>query len=258
MTKIICLGNAGDQTDTSETVSFLIDGSSKILLETGPGIIRQLTRAGYSASEIDIVIVTHCHGDHTLGYPYFLFRNFTDRIIGKKGPDTIHVIALDEVLKGLREMTSFCYPPGKFPSFEVKEHKAVEFEPIFINNIKIIPASVIHSVPNIGIRIEINNISIAYSSDTIYNKNIIKLAENCDLLIHEAFGTEEIKDMAMHIKHGIASNAGKVANEANVKKLALVHMMDTYFDKYENLIKEANKYFNGKVIVPNELEEIKL
>ena len=74
MTKIICLGNAGDQTDTSETVSFLIDGSSKILLGTGPGIIRQLTRAGYSASEIDIVIVTHCHGDHTLGYPYFLFR----------------------------------------------------------------------------------------------------------------------------------------------------------------------------------------
>ena len=69
MSKITFLGSASGQTPQYETVSFIIETNSKrrILVDTGPSVMKQLGRAGIATHMIDAVFITHCHGDHTLG-----------------------------------------------------------------------------------------------------------------------------------------------------------------------------------------------
>ena len=49
-------------------------GASGVLFDCGEGTQRQMTRAGVSARSIDVICLTHLHGDHCLGLPGVLQR----------------------------------------------------------------------------------------------------------------------------------------------------------------------------------------
>ena len=50
----------------------LIDG--KILIDTPPTLITQLRRKGLKTSEIEHLLFTHWHADHTFGFPFFMLE----------------------------------------------------------------------------------------------------------------------------------------------------------------------------------------
>ncbi len=50
----------------------LID--NKILVDAPPTIIPQLKRANISPSEINTMLITHWHGDHIFGFPFFILE----------------------------------------------------------------------------------------------------------------------------------------------------------------------------------------
>ena len=261
MVKVIVLGICASQNAQYETTNFVIDsGDSKILLDAGPGVVRQLYRAGLSATDIDLVVITHSHGDHTLGFPYFVFSNSIEKLQGKIRSDSIPVIALPEVYKGIMGMYTFCYPPGKPRSFSIENWKASseEMKTFEFKGIKIFTMPVTHAVPTIGVRFDIGQTKFAFSSDTIYDKRMVELAKGCQVLVHEAMMTEKMKSMAAKTKHAIAAEAGKVAKEAGVQTLVLCHLYSSFIENADLLIEEARKYFDGKIIVPTELEEIKI
>lgn len=260
MVKVVFLGNCANQTDSREGVSFIVDANDdRILIDAGPGVVRQIYRAGYQCTDIDKVIITHCHGDHTLGYPYFIFSHFYEGLKGVKGPNIIHVLGIRSVLDGLNNMLHFCYVPEKYP-FKIKEIEVDSngFSTTKLENYKIVTAPVVHSTPNIGVRIEVMNKVICYSSDTLYSDNVIDLSNKADLLIHEGFATAEMEATTRKIRHGIAREAGQVAQKANAKMLALVHIFPPFIGRENELIGEARSFFNGHVFVPNELDVIKL
>jgi len=49
-------------------------GASGVLFDCGEGTQRQMTRAGVSARSINVICLTHLHGDHCLGLPGVLQR----------------------------------------------------------------------------------------------------------------------------------------------------------------------------------------
>lgn len=261
MAKLVVLGNCSNQTSENETTNFVLDtGEFKLLFDTGPGVIRQLYRAGISATDIEIVIVTHSHGDHTLGFPYFVFSIFAESFQGKSGPPTLPVIALPKVYKGITDMFAFVYPPGKYPNLELVNWEASNSEQKMFKfkNTEITTTPVTHAVPNIGVRFEFNSTKIAFSCDTVYDPRVVELAKGCQILVHEAFGASQIKDMAAQTKHSIAEEAGIVANEAGVKTLLLTHILPGFLDKKKLLIDEASKHYKGKILAPSDLDVIQL
>ncbi|GAH42160.1 unnamed protein product [marine sediment metagenome] len=261
MKKLTVLGNCANQTAEYETANYILDlGIAKVLLDVGPGAVKQLYKAGFLATDIDIIIITHCHGDHTSGFPYFAFSNFMERLQGKNGSSNIPIIALPEVYKGLMDMLAFCYPPGKFHNFDIENWPASDSEKkVFkFKNIKITTTPVMHTVPAIGVRFDINSTSITFSSDTIYDKRLVDLARGSKMLVHEALATMEMAEIASQVKHATAEEAGKAAKESRVQSLILVHVSPMYREKKEQLIEEASKYFSGEIILPSELEEIKI
>lgn len=258
MTKLLFLGNGAGQTDKQETVSFIIDHSKTMLFETGPSVIRQLARAGYSPTEIDAVFISHSHGDHLLGFPYFIFVDSIERPLKKKGARNMPLITLSVIGNFLQKMIEFCYPSTDFPTkIELLDASIEDFKTFIIDDFKITTAPVIHSVPTIGVRVELPDCVVAYSSDSIYCENTIELARNCDLLIHSAFCQSTNKDVAAKLMHATSMDAGKIAQKANAKKLALVDI--SLFVTDDNLlIKEAKQFFDGDVFIPQELEELEV
>lgn len=259
MVSITVLGNCAGLSATRHTTSYVIEaGDAKILFDAGPGVVRQLKQANIPASDINLVVVTHCHCDHTLEFPYFLFSNLIDRMMGNKGPEIIPVIALDSVFKGLMDMVTFTCPPGDFPfkviNWEARENERSYFD---FKNIKITTIPVSHSVPNIGICLEFGSTRIVFSSDTSYNKELIKLARDCDVLVHETFAPSNMKEFASGAGHSTSDEVGQAAQEAGAKKLVLSHIMALYIEDPGILMEEAGNFFNGEIVVPSELEVIK-
>ena len=75
--------------------SFVLDGS--ILVEPAPTVLPHLRRCGISAADLDAVVVSHFHPDHTFGWPFFLLeavRQRLDRPLYVVGPpDTAGFLA---------------------------------------------------------------------------------------------------------------------------------------------------------------------
>jgi len=252
--KVTILGICANQTDTNEGVSLLIETDIRILVDAGPGVVRQILRANRKCTEIEHVIITHSHGDHTLGFPYFIWNHFYEGLEGFKGPEVIHVYTLPQMIEGLQNMMKFCYGPSNYP-FKVQYHEVSDKESgeIKIGNTVLRTIPVDHTVPNFGVRIDWNGKCISYSSDTIYSELFKDMAHGSDLLIHEGFVTEELIELSRKVKHGTAKDAGKVAHESNSKELALVHIFPPFMERIDDLILEAKKEFDGNIFVPEEL-----
>jgi len=83
---------------------------------------------------------------------------------------------------------------------------------------------------------------IVYSGDTRPTRELVRLAENADLLIHDATFDDQLKDRAVEDGHSTPSQAAETAKEANVKRLILTHISARY-EKTSLLRRQARKVF---------------
>jgi ribonuclease Z len=88
---------------------------------------------------------------------------------------------------------------------------------------------------------------IAYCTDTIFCDGAIALAENADVLIHEATFAHQDAGLAFESLHSTSTMAAQVALAARVKLLLMTHFSPRYFPgnslDVSNLLEEARAIF---------------
>jgi len=88
---------------------------------------------------------------------------------------------------------------------------------------------------------------MAYCTDTVYCDGAIALAENVDVLIHEATYAHQDADMAFERLHSTTTMAAQVALMAKVKMLIMTHFSPRYGPAnaltLDDLLKEAQAIF---------------
>ncbi len=88
---------------------------------------------------------------------------------------------------------------------------------------------------------------VAYCTDTIYCDNAVTLAQDADVLIHEATFAHQDAEMAYQRLHSTSTMAAQVALQANVKNLIMTHFSPRYAPgnnlQLEDLLKEAQMIF---------------
>jgi ribonuclease Z len=90
---------------------------------------------------------------------------------------------------------------------------------------------------------------IAYCTDTIYCDAAVELAEDADVLIHEATFAHEDAQMAFESLHSTSTMAAQVALAARVKQLIMTHFSPRY--NPGNPMDVKNLLAEAKAIFPN-------
>lgn len=217
------------------------DDAGMILVDCPGNPLIRLKQAGLNPLDLEHLVLTHFHPDHISGAPSLLMQSW---LMGRQTPIQIYGLqyTLDRLIKIL-ELYQWESWPGLFP---VQFHQIpdIEYSPVLENeHIRLIASPVKHMVPTIGLRFEFlqNQKVIAYSCDTEPCEEVIRLAHQADLLIHEATG-------ASH-GHSSAAQAGEIASETGAKKLALIHYTSQNVLQSQSLLDEAKQTYLGEVIL---------
>lgn len=95
---------------------------------------------------------------------------------------------------------------------------------------------------------------VVYSGDTKPTKEIASMSLNADVLIHDSTYDDRLSDKAAEYGHSTASQAARVAKDANVKLLVLTHISNRYRSD-ATLLEQAKSIF-GNTIAAKDLMSI--
>jgi ribonuclease BN (tRNA processing enzyme) len=198
---------------TGERANFLIDcGASSLPALKGLDIARQ---------NINLILITHFHGDHFAGLPFFLLdAQFTRRTrpLVIAGPQGIEA-KLANLREALFEHSS--KTPQRFDlSIAVLEPEQSRT----FGSLKVTPYPVVHGEsggPFLAYRVEAEGRVITYSADTEWTQTLIPAARDADLFIAEAYYYDRIVKNHLSLKTLEAR-----LPDINARRLVLTHMSD--------------------------------
>lgn len=230
-----------------ENTHLLLTGETSLVLIDGPGSpFVRLQQAGVDSQQITDIIVTHFHPDHVSGIPQLLLSM---ALTGRE--QTLNLYANAHCMSLLTQMLNsfnwqeWCVFPVE--QFQIEDQESF---PVLENqDFRIYASLMAHYVPTHGLRIESKTTGkiVVYSCDTAPNENLARLAQNADVLIHEATGEG--------VGHSTAEQAGNTAREAGAGELFLVHYEVNGFE-YQNLVHEAASVFDGIVRIASDFDQI--
>jgi ribonuclease BN (tRNA processing enzyme) len=198
---------------TGERVNFLID--------CGASSLPALKKSGISREGIDLILITHFHGDHFGGLPFFLLdAQFTrrGRPLVIAGPQGIKR-KLPDLMEALFENSSKTQQRFALEVVELKPQQTRE-----LGTVKVTPYPVVHGEsggPFLAYRIEAEGFIITYSADTEWTDMLIPAARNADLFICEAYYYDRVVKNHLDLKT-LEQHLPAIAP----KKLVLTHMSD--------------------------------
>jgi ribonuclease BN (tRNA processing enzyme) len=207
---------------TGSRVNFLIDCGASSL----PG----LKRLGTISDDIDLILITHFHGDHFGGLPFLLLHaQFTrrSRPLVIAGPAGIEA-RLAQLMEVLFEHSSKTRPRFDLSVVALAPEQSRSF-----GEIKVTPYPVVHGEsggPFLAYRIEAEGRVIAYSADTEWTHTLIPAARNADLFIAEAYYYDKVVKNHLSLKT-LEAHLPAI----NAKRLVLTHMSDDMLERLHEL-----------------------
>jgi phosphoribosyl 1,2-cyclic phosphodiesterase len=236
-------------------IDLLTSDQQVIILDAGTGIrkLGQTLLAEHPERIVGTLLISHTHWDHIQGFPFFtpaFARGNRFVVIGQKRIGR----QLENVLAGqvVEPYLPFAYDALK-ADLLVKETRNGDVMVIGDETV-LESAELDHPGSCLGFRITNSGTTVTYCTDTTHrnnqiNENVLRLARNADLLIHDAQYTPSQKTNQPHFGHSSWLDAVKVAQAANVKMLALFHHdPETSDEMLIGILEEARSFFPNTVI----------
>ena len=182
----------------------------------------------------------------TLTFPIVVKEIIEESTVCEEKEYTVQAISADHVVQALAYAFVEKPRPGRFNKEKAERlgvpegplwSKLQHGESVRLSNGKIVKPEDVLGKPRLGRK-------IVYTGDTRPLKALVKLAENADLLIHEATLEDELKERASEDGHSTPSEAAKTAKKARVKRLILTHISARYKTP-DSLLKQAKKIFRN-------------
>lgn len=265
------LGSGGPElSDKRASTSYLIwhHGKAKLLVDIGSGSMLNLEKANANINDLDAVLLTHLHVDHSADLPALIKATFfTQRtnnllIYGPSGnhlmPSTTDFIrtlfghngAYRYLSSYLDGSESYTINTLDIP-IEYKQAQTILESPDY--QITAVPTH--HGpIPAVAWKISIDDKTIVFSGD-MNNDNLTlgQLAHNADLFIAHHAIPESATGAARNL-HMPPSIIGQIAADANVKQLVLSHHMLRSLAQLNNSKVEIRKHYNGPMTFANDMQ----
>jgi len=278
--RLILLGTAGGPTpkpNRSAPAQVIVVNGASYVIDCGNGVGRQMVLAKLKLSSIRSVFLTHQHSDHNADYGNLLLLAWATDLA--KRVDTYGPPPLAEMTRLFLAMNDYDIrtriadegrPPLKdlIVPHEITAAGAVMQD----DNVMVTAALVEHPpvTPAFAYRFDCHYRSIVISGDTRPSKNLVKLAQGADVLVHEVMHMPSLeqliatetnaKTLREHLlaAHSTCEEVGRVATEAGVKTLVLSHFVPGGYPflKDEVWADAVRPYYSGNLVVGKDLMEL--
>ncbi len=208
----------GECCDTSHpNTSFQVktcDGNN-LLFDCGFSTPRLYFSYCDAADELDLVWISHFHGDHFFGLPLLFLRLWE---MGRQKP--LKIFGQAEGWEKINQVMELAFPGFADKMTYPLVYTVVEPDyPVVDGSLSWQVAEARHSVRSLAVRMEDDHHSLFFSGDGGATSGTMALARGCDLVIHESFWLDEDS-----IGHGSIASSLDFARQVGAGKLALVHL----------------------------------
>ncbi len=185
-----------------------------ILIDLGPSVVRRLLESGRTVNDVDMIVLTHFHPDHTVDLATFLFAcNY--------GEEERHKPLILIGGRGLRHFYGRMvrlYPSIK-PNKYALSLKTLSRGAYVVGAVSIETAPMNHKEESIGVRVEEAGKSVVFSGDTDESPELADLALNTDLLIVECSFPERKEKGHLALRTLLP-----IVRQANPRRVVLTHL----------------------------------
>jgi ribonuclease BN (tRNA processing enzyme) len=262
---VVVLGSGGPRAFGRAGSSYLVlvDGTPRILVDAGPGAFVRIGELEMDLRDVDIVLLTHLHIDHSEDLPAF----FNARSLTSDGPIYYRVFGPDGALlfpKTSRFVDLLVGRDGAFvyqrtfgarESFDVRDLAIRLSSPQaqIVNDKGLVVEEIAthHSdCPSVAYRISYKGKSVVFSGDMDASAvpNLVGLAKGANLLIFNCAvldppGSPE----QLYELHTPPKKIGEAARDAQVKTLLLSHIAPDVERSQEAVRRSVGKAYAGAV-----------
>ncbi|MBT4267711.1 MAG: MBL fold metallo-hydrolase [Deltaproteobacteria bacterium] len=283
--QVILLGTGGplsNETRDSSGVA-IIAGGEFVMVDVGPGIVKNMNLSGLPAGKISALFLTHFHSDHITEMGELDFMTWAqgrDKKLQVYGPEGV-----EQVVAGFNTAYAFDssyrtahhteeWMPSKNSGMVASTLTIPDPEEAVLffdrNGLKASVFQVDHSPvkPAVGYRFEYRGNVVVISGDTVKTETLPKFARGADLFLCEALNKEMVMMISrvageldnprlsrqMHDVtdyHMSPVDAAEIAQEAGVKKLILAHVVPPVenFIAKRIYLRGTDDAFDGEIIL---------
>lgn len=242
-TKLVLLGTGTPNAcpNASGPASAVVVGDRAYLVDFGPGVVRQASRAYFRGIDalrpdrLNIAFCTHLHTDHTAGFadliftPWVLERNAALRVFGPRGIANMaqhllkaYEIDIDFRINGFEKANALGY---RVEASEIRPGIVYEDDRVQVEAFPVDHGT----LECYGYKFVTEDKTIVISGDTAPLELVAEKAAGCDILLHEVeyaagIANREPKWQKYHRSvHTLSTDLAFVAQKAQPKLLVTYH-----------------------------------
>lgn len=210
--KLILLGTSGYHPTEDRHTACIMLPEVGVVLDAGTAMFR--VREYLITNTLDIFL-SHAHLDHIVGLTYLL------GILYGKNIDRITVHGAAEKLEGVREhlFSEALFPVEPFFDFRVLDS---DVKLPSGGRLSLFPLT--HPGGSLGFRLDWQDRSMAYVTDTTVSADYVEKLRGVDLLVHECYFPDGYEERAAATGHSCVTPVAELARSAGVGRLILVHI----------------------------------
>ncbi len=216
--------------------------NSSVLLDCGASSLIAMRRFGVEPNDIDAILISHVHGDHFGGIPFFVldgqFLSKRELPLVIAGPPGV-----EERVRQAQEAL-FAGSSRTQQKYEIRFLEWRDRQEAAVGGLAVTPFEVVHAsgAPPFALRLEGKGKTIAYSGDTEWTDALAEAAEGVDLFICEANFYD--KSVKFHLDY---ETLMAHRDDIRCKRLVVTHMNAEMLARLDSL--EVEMAEDGKQIV---------
>ncbi len=190
-----------------------------VLIDCGTSSLIAMRRFGLDPNGVAVIVVSHLHGDHFGGIPFFILdaqlvskRTTPLAIVGPAGIQERVLQAMEVLFPGSSQVQQ---------KFRITYTNFEDGRRQDIGGIIATAFPAVHpsGAPAHSLRIELGGKTIAYSGDTEWTDSLLEAARDADLFVAEAYYAE--KKIKYHLDYETLARHG---DAMGCKRLIITHM----------------------------------